>query len=189
MVNSLFMKDLTQNSGSGRVLVQPAHSWVSQQEQRVPRGAILDLACGTGRNGRLFLARGDQVTFLDRDCSALNDLADQPRANVLEFDLEQRREWPFVKEQFQGVLVINYLYRPLFNLIYEAIAPGGVLVYHTFALGNEVYGRPSNPDFLLRENELLDAFAKRMRVLAFEQGFQPNPDRVVQSLCAVKAIP
>ncbi len=160
--------------------------WVKKYADIVPQGEVLDLACGNGRNGRYFLNRGYRVTFLDRDVSRLADLHDHPMAKVLAFDLEARHAWPFEPGKFCAVLVVNYLYRPLFSRLYESLKTGGVLIYQTFAEGNQAYGRPANPDFLLQPDELLHQYQPIMEVTAFTQGFEPDPPSVRQSLCAIK---
>ena len=102
----------------------------------------------------------------------------------LQADLEDGGPWPLSGERFQGIVVTNYLHRPLFPVLADSLAPGGALLYETFMLGNERYGRPSNPEFLLRPGELLDAF-KDLRVIGFEQGYAARPKpAVLQRLCA-----
>lgn len=158
-------------------------SWVVRHASLVPKGPVLDLACGDGRNGRLFLDAGYKVTFVDRDTSRLSDLRDNSAATVMEADLEGGAPWPFDEAQFSGIIIVNYLHRPLFQLIAESLKEGGVLIYQTFMAGNEKYGKPRNPDFLLEYDELLDVFGESMEVVAFEQGFLPDPHRMVQSIC------
>jgi hypothetical protein len=96
--------------------------------------------------------------------------------------------WPLEGRQFDGVVVTNYLWRPLLPMVVASVAPGGVLIYETFAAGHETIGRPSRPDFLLRPGELLEAVAGRLRVLAYEDGFIAAPDRFVQRIAAVREL-
>jgi SAM-dependent methyltransferase len=110
---------------------------------------VLDLACGSGRHGRLFSDRGHPVVFLDQDVDSLADLEAKPGVEIICADLENDSPWPLADRRFAAVVVTNYLHRPLFPDILAAVAPGGWLLYETFAAGNEKYGRPSNPDFLL----------------------------------------
>ncbi len=147
----------------------------------VPRGRVLDLACGAGRHARFFAERGDEVLAVDREPQSI------PGARFLQADLENGSPWPLAGERFQGIVVANYLHRPLFPLIAEALAPGGVLLYETFMLGNERYGKPSNPAFLLRPGELWQAFGG-LQVIGFGQGTAalPKPARI-QRLCARRA--
>ena len=165
--------------------------WVRRFAPLVPAGApVLDLACGKGRHSRLFLERGHPVLAVDRDLSRLDDLRRHPRLEALACDLEkgdlEDGSVPaFFERRFGGIVVTNYLYRPLFAAIAAALAPGGVLIYETFAVGNERFGKPSNPHFLLYAGELLEAFQDRLEVVAYENVVieQPRP-AAVQRLCA-----
>jgi SAM-dependent methyltransferase len=150
-------------------------------------GAVLDVACGRGRHARHLAAAGYRVTAVDRDADALAALAGVPGVRAVAADLEGAA-WPFAPASFDGVVVANYLHRPLFDALAAALAPGGVLVYETFMQGNERYGRPSNPEFLLRPDELADAWRGRLAIVAFEQGRVERPKpAVVQRLCAARA--
>lgn len=150
-----------------------------------PGGSVLDLACGAGRHSRLFLDLGHPVLAVDRDVSRLEGL--EPRANleILACDLETGGVPAFLDRRFDAVVVTNYLYRPLLPSLGAALAPGGLLLYETFAQGNEKFGRPSNPDFLLRPSELLTCFGSGLRVLAYEdlEISEPKP-AAVQRICA-----
>ena len=144
-------------------------------------GAVLDVAAGGGRHARCLAQRGHPVTAVDRDTAAL---AQTPGLRVVEADLEDGSAWPLAGQQFAGVIVANYLHRPLFPLLIDSLLPGGVLIYETFALGNEAFGRPRNPDFLLKPGELLQAFAG-LTVIAYEHGRIDSPHpKVVQRICA-----
>jgi SAM-dependent methyltransferase len=142
---------------------------------------VLDLACGGGRHARLFVSLGHEVVAVDREPQSI------PGARFLRADLEDGSPWPLLGERFQGIVVANYLHRPLFGLLEGSLAPGGVLIYETFMQGNERYGRPSNPAFLLQPGELWRAFGG-LHVIAFEQGRvrAPKP-AMIQRLCAVQA--
>jgi SAM-dependent methyltransferase len=166
----------------------PPSAWVARFADRVPRGGrVLDLACGGGRHARLFLGRGHPVTLLDRDTSGVADLAGRPGVEVLEADLEDGRPFPLAGRSFAGVVVTNYLHRPILPDLVAAVAPGGALIYETFAQGNEAFGKPSNPAFLLAPGELLDAVRGRLRVLAYEDRTVTHPrPSVVQRICAVR---
>lgn len=150
-------------------------------------GAILDLACGNGRHALYLEKSGWQIEAVDRDPHALAALAGFARIAPRLADLEAG-SWPYSGRRFDGIVVANYLHRPLFPLLIDALTEGGVLIYETFMAGNERFGRPSNPDFLLRPNELPEAFGGHLAIVAFEQGeiARPRP-AVVQRLCAVRA--
>ncbi len=163
--------------------------WIVRFAGRVPAdGSVLDLACGGGRHGRLFLGKGGPVTFLDKDIAAVEDLSDNPLATLIKADLEGPEPWPLQGRTFDGVIVANYLWRPLLQQIVDLVAPGGVLLYETFANGNEAFGRPRNPDFLLRSGELLEAARGQLEVLAYAQ-FQRDDPRpaVIQHIAARRA--
>lgn len=146
---------------------------------------MLDVASGGGRHARLFLQRGHPVVAVDRDVTALAPLA-CPALEVVAADLEAG-PWPFPGRSFAGVAVSNYLWRPLLPMLVASVAPGGVLLYETFAVGNERYGRPRNPDFLLRPGELLDAVRGALEVRAYEHGPEGEPVHAVrQRICAVR---
>jgi SAM-dependent methyltransferase len=152
-----------------------------------PGAAILDLACGNGRHARWFLARGHPVTAVDRDVSGLDDLRGQPKLELIEADLEAA-PWPLPQRRFGAVIVTNYLWRPLFPSILDSVDAGGVLLYDTFARGNEAYGRPSNPDFLLEPGELIDVVRGRLQVVAYEHGQVERPRPAIrQRICAIRS--
>jgi SAM-dependent methyltransferase len=162
-------------------------AWVVRWADRVPAGGrVLDLACGTGRHARYFAARGCSVEAVDRDPTALAPLSDVAGVTTRCADLETA-PWPYSGQAFAATVVTNYLYRPLFPLLLSGLAPGGVLIYETFALGNERYGRPSNPEFLLKPGELLEAVRGRLRVVAYEDLFvaEPKP-ALIQRICAIR---
>lgn len=145
--------------------------WISDHAGLVPAGGtVLDLACGAGRHTRLFLERGHPVVAVDRDVSGVGDLP----AEIVQADLEAG-PWPLPHRRFAGIVVTNYLWRPLLPRIVAAVAPGGVLLYETFAAGQARFGRPANPDFLLRPGELLDAVAGQLEVRAYFAGETPEP--------------
>jgi SAM-dependent methyltransferase len=159
-------------------------TWVERfAPQITPGGLVLDLACGGGRHAKLLAAMGYRVLAVDRDAGAFPELQ-QAGIETLQADLEGGF-WPLAGRPFAGVVVTNYLHRPLFEPLLDGIGPDGVLIYETFARGNERYGRPASPQFLLEPGELLRVVAGRMRVLAYEDLFveQPKP-AMVQRICA-----
>ena len=160
--------------------------WIVRFAHLVPAGGeVLDLACGRGRHLRWFAGRGHPVVGVDRDADAIASL--QGVGEILQADIENE-PWPLAGRQFAAVVVTNYLWRPLFPRILEAVAPGGVLLHETFALGNETVGKPSRPDFLLAPGELLRAYPG-LRVVAYQDGFLSAPERFVQRLAAVREQP
>jgi SAM-dependent methyltransferase len=166
-----------------------ASAWIQQWAHLVAEGGpILDVAAGNGRHARFFASRGHPVLALDRDDTVLGRMADMPGIAVRLADLENA-PWPLAAdEKFAAVVVTNYLHRPLFPVFFDALAPGGVLLYETFAKGNECVGagKPSNPAFLLNPGELLDAVKGRLRVIAYQDGFTSAPRAsCVQRICAV----
>jgi SAM-dependent methyltransferase len=170
--------------------LQTPSSWVVRWSALIRRGgAALDVACGHGRHTRYLAALGIRVTAVDRDAAALEAIAGLDGVRAVQADLEGA-PWPFERDAFDGVVVTNYLYRPLFEALAASLAPGGVLIYETFMAGNERYGRPSNPDFLLRPYELADAWRGRLEVVAFEQGRVERPKpAVIQRICALRGPP
>lgn len=162
-----------------------ASAWVRRFAALVPAGGpVLDLAAGGGRHALLFLERGHPVLAVDRDVSRLRP---EPGLEILAADLEDGSPWPLGGRSFAGVVVTSYLHRPLLPAIVAAVAPGGALIYETFARGNEALGRPRNPDFLLRPGELLEAVRATLEVVAYESGVVATPrPAVVQRIAAVR---
>ena len=155
-------------------------AWVERWAPLVTHGTVLDVACGSGRHSKFFLARNLNVTAVDREAQII------PGARFIQASLEDGSPWPFPGERFEAVVVANYLYRPLMSQLSDCLAEGGVLIYETFMLGNERFGKPSNPAFLLRPGELLECF-KGLAVKGFEEGevSAPKP-AMIQRLCAVR---
>lgn len=160
--------------------------WVRRFAPLIPAdGTVLDVACGTGRHARLLAEMGYRVEAVDRDADALERLAGVPRITTRFADLEGGN-WSYAGASFDGVVVTNYLYRPRFDLLLDLLRPNGVLIYETFMVGNERLGKPSNPDFLLRQDELVERVRRRLDVVAFEQGRVEDPKPAcVQRICAI----
>jgi SAM-dependent methyltransferase len=158
--------------------------WIVRWAEAIgPHGTVLDVACGSGRHTRYLAQRGLRVTAVDRDRDAIAAL--QGVAETLVADLENA-PWPLPGRRFDAVIVTNYLWRPLLPTLVASVSDGGLLLYETFALGQERLGRPTNPDFLLRPAELLSA-AQGLHVLAYEDGVMAMPTRRVQRLAAWRA--
>lgn len=156
--------------------------------ERIPAaGAVLDLACGSGRHARWLAARGYAVHAVDHDAAAIAALAGVPGVEARQLDLEGDA-WPLTGRCYTGIVVTNYLWRPRLPDLLALLAPGGVLIYETFMRGNEIYGKPSNPDFLLRPGELREiAAAAGLREVAFEEGYTDRPKPAMrQAVCAVR---
>jgi SAM-dependent methyltransferase len=161
---------------------QPS-DWIMRWAHLIPaQGTVLDVACGRGRHVRWLHAQGFALTAVDRNGEALAAIGGL--ADCVQADIEDG-PWPFAGQAFDGVVVTHYLWRPRLPDIVAAVAPGGVLLYETFAQGNESVGKPSRPDFLLQPGELLAACAG-LRVVAYEDGFLPAPERFVQRIAAVR---
>jgi SAM-dependent methyltransferase len=169
--------------------VTPPSSWIARHASLIPPpGPVLDLAAGNGRHTRYFKGLGYTVVAVDRDVSGLADLVGDAQIDVMEADLEGGAPWPLGNRRFAGIVVTNYLHRPLLPKIAAALQPGGVLIYETFGIGNEKFGKPSNPDFLLRPGELLGfAEAERLVVHAYHCGevTEPRP-AVLQRIVAIR---
>jgi SAM-dependent methyltransferase len=151
--------------------------WVARWAPLVTRGPVLDVACGGGRHARFFR---DNVVAVDRQPVEIENVA------FVKADLEDGSPWPFAGRRFGAIVVANYLHRPLFPLLEAALEEGGVLIYETFMIGNEKFGKPSNPAFLLQPGELLGAFAG-LTPAGFEQGRVEKPKpAMIQRLCALR---
>ena len=161
--------------------------WVLRFAPLIPEtGNVLDLACGRGRHSRFLSDAGYRVTAVDRDISGLPVGAS---IEAIEADLENGEPWPLAGRVFDGIVVTNYLYRPLFPQLIKSLRKGGVLIYETFAVGHEAFGRPRNPDFLLRDRELLDASASKLSVVAYEAGRIERPlPAIVQRIAAMNSV-
>jgi SAM-dependent methyltransferase len=170
--------------------------WISRFSPLVTSGGdMLDLAAGSGRHSALLLEQGHHVTAIDRSVDGLKqlrttlDAAARSRLEIIEADLEDGSPWPLRTRRFDAVVVVNYLHRPLWPSILSALVPGGLLLYETYAVGHEAFGKPSNPDFLLRPGELLDVVYGRLQVVAFEQGLVDGErgQAVKQRIAAISA--
>ena len=165
-------------------------AWVQRWTHLLPEsGSVLDVACGRGRHARWFHQRGLRVVAVDRSAQAIASI-DLPsvRCETHVADIENG-PWPFAGRQFDAVVVTNYLWRPLLPTLLASLAPGGVLIYETFAAGNETVGKPSRPDFLLKPGELLKV-CQALRTVAFEDGYEDRPtQRFVQRIAAVREWP
>lgn len=151
--------------------------WVRRWADLVTAGPVLDVASGAGRHAAFFAERGLEVIAVDREPQMI------PGVQFVNADIEGG-PWPFAGKRFAAIIVTNYLHRPLFAVLEESLAEKGVLLYETFMVGNERFGRPSNPAFLLKPGELLQAFG-RLEPIAFEQGQVERPKpAMIQRLCA-----
>lgn len=165
----------------------PASDWVRRWSHLLaPHSSVLDIACGQGRHMKWFADQGHGVTGIDISPVAIQAAAAFGKTVLADIENDP---WPLMDgpqvRQFDAVLVTNYLWRPLFPRIADCLAPGGVLIYETFAQGQEKLGKPSRPDFLLSRGELLAAFGD-LRLVAFEEGFLHDPPRCVQRIAAAK---
>lgn len=160
--------------------------WIARWSHLLSHGcSVLDVACGSGRHLQWFAARGHAVLGVDQDVAAAR--SNVQAAQLLQADIENA-PWPLLDpegqpRQFGAVVVTNYLWRPLWPVLLQSLAPGGLLLYETFAAGNETVGRPARPDFLLQPGELLQVCAP-LQVVAYENGFLIEPARFVQRIAA-----
>jgi len=165
---------------------EPSVWVVGHMHQIKPAGSVLDVAAGYGRNARWLAAQGYQVAAVDQDATALESMAGLTNIIAYPADIEANA-WPYTGQTFDAIVVCRYLHRPLFAKLIQSLAPGGVLIYETFMEGHQAYGRPQNPDFLLKSNELLQVFSPELTIVAFEQGLlQQSPPAMLQRICAVK---
>jgi SAM-dependent methyltransferase len=161
--------------------------WVARFGAALPAGPVLDVACGSGRHLRHFRALGHPVVGVDRDLAGVADLSQAAGVDLVQADLEGGAPWPLGDRRFAGVVVTNYLWRPLFPALVAAVAPGGWLLYQTFAQGHERLGRPRNPDHLLAPGELLGVVRDQLTVVAYEHGRVENPaPAVIQRIAAMR---
>jgi len=168
---------------SAPAALETPSDWIVRWAHLVPAGgAVLDVACGGGRHLRWFHERNHPVAGVDKSPIAIEDIA--KGGTFIEADIEAG-PWPLVGRRFAAVVVTKYLWRPLLPTLVDSVAPGGVLLYETFAQGNETVGSPRNPDFLLAPGELLRA-CEDLRVVAYEDGFLDGPARFVQRIAAVR---
>lgn len=166
----------------------PPSPWVVRHVQSIPaRGKVLDLACGSGRHARFLAGLGYPVLAVDRDAEALAGLSTIEGITTRLLDLEGE-EWPLAGQVFDGIVVTNYLWRPRLPDVLALLAPGGVLIYETFMVGNAAYGKPSNPDFLLQAGELRQlAAAAGLREVEYAEGYVASPKPAMrQAVCAIR---
>ncbi len=169
--------------------------WIVEHAPLIRKGGkVLDLACGSGRHAIWLAGQGYQVDAVDRDAQAVAGMQAMPNINVCISDIETG-SWPAADQRYSGVyhgiydgiVVSRYLFRPLLNTLAAMLKPDGVLIYETFMLGNEEYGRPSNPDYLLQPDELKSVYAPLLKIHAFEQGKVDDPvPAMTQCICAIK---
>lgn len=171
--------------------LEPPSGWVKRWAHLLPSNEsvvdheslqVLDLACGHGRHMQFLAGLGHTVLGVDRNAEALKTASQW--GETLQADIENA-EWPLEGRSFKGVVVTNYLWRDLFPQILNSVAEGGVLIYETFSQGNQVFGKPSRPEFLLHPGELLQ-LCSDLKTVAFEEGFVPSPDRLIQRVVAIR---
>lgn len=151
-----------------------------------PRGRVLDVAAGSGRNASWLATQGFMIEAVDRDEAALQSMHGVSGIHTRIADMDAGA-WLYQGQRFDAIIVCRYLYRPLFPALTESLEPGGVLIYETFMQGHEAYGRPQNPAFLLKPDELLQTFIPPLRLAAFEQGYFEPENAVLQRICAIKS--
>ena len=170
-------------------MLEAPSPWVVAHASLIKSGGrVLDLACGSGRHAIWLAQHGYQVDALDRDALVVAGLYDISNIHVLIADLEANDAYAF-NHRYDGIIVSRYLYRPLLKTLATILNPNGVFIYETFMLGNARFGKPSNPDFLLLPDELLEVYSPLLKIAAFEQGevMQPKP-AMMQRICAVNTL-
>ena len=174
---------------TGHLAMANPLAWLQRWAPLVRKGGtVLDVACGGGRHARFFAALGHPVDAVDRDPAAIAALAAVPRVTARCADIENG-PWPYPGRTYAAVVVTHYLHRPLFPVLLSALAPGGLLIYETFGVGNAAYGRPVNPAFLLRPRELLEVVGTERHVLGYENGFEASPKpAVIQRICVLNKL-
>ena len=162
--------------------------WVGRFYSQIPKnGLILDLAGGSGRHTRFLAQKGFKLILLDNQIAKAKDLQNVENIELMEYNLENGNSLPFLTKSFKGIVVTNYLYRPIFPQLICLLDDGGVLIYETFAVGHEKYGRPTNPDFLLKSGELISRISPQMRIIAYEECLITRPAKAyVQRIAAEK---
>lgn len=168
-------------------MLETPSAWIMKHTPLIHQGGrVLDLACGGGRHAIRLAQLGYKVDAIDRNAQITSAM--QGIANITRYiaDLETNTGYAF-KNRYDGIIVSRYLHRPLLNTLAEILHPGGVLIYETFMVGNERYGKPSNPDFLLLPDELLKTYAPLLKIISFEQGEENKlTQAVMQRICAIK---
>jgi SAM-dependent methyltransferase len=170
-------------------LIGTPSQWIVEHAALIRKGGrVLDLACGSGRHAVWLSAQGYQVDAVDRDAEAVAGMQGMPNMSVSITDIESGN-WPATDQRYDGIVVSRYLFRPLLGTLAHMLNPGGVLIYETFMLGNERYGRPSNPDYLLLPDELKSVYAPLLKIHAFEQGKVDDPvPAMTQRICAINTL-
>ena len=149
--------------------------WIEKHVNLIPKDqAVIDVACGNGRHSLFFLEQGYEVIAVDIDTSVIAGNEGRSGLSIVQADLEGA-PWPFRPESVGAIVVVNYLWRPLFSHLRETLKPGGILLYDTFAQGNEKYGRPRNPDFLLMPGELSEQLSQNFDIIDSFDGYIENP--------------
>ena len=169
--------------------IEPS-SWLQRHSSLIPHsGPILDIAAGSGRHTQYLLEKGHTVVSIDKDISRLARIKSS-HLSIARVDLEAPKPWPFKNSAFAAIIVTNYLHRPLFPLIINALAVGGVLVYETFANGNEKFGKPTNPNYLLKAGELIQLTLEHLHILAYEDLTvdQPRPAQIQRIVASRPAL-
>jgi SAM-dependent methyltransferase len=161
-------------------------AWVCRWVHELPvRCEVLDLACGNGRHTHYLHEHEHRVLAVDRHLGGMTEFKNIPGITLRQHDLESK-SWPFPANRFGAIVVSNYLHRPLFPVLADSLRSGGLLIYETFAMGNEQFGRPRNPDFLLRPGELRAVFGGLLRILDYEELTEIRPVRAVRQRVAAR---
>ena len=159
------MIDIYENS------LEPAQFLVRNVEL-LPKGRVLDIAMGSGRNAVYLAGLGFDVEGVDISPESINsalELARNAGVNIKAQVADLENNYVIKKDTYQVIMCFNYLQRLLIPQIKDGLLKGGMVIYETFIVDQKQFGKPTNPNYLLKHNELLDLF-RDFRCLRYHEG-------------------